>query len=69
MKKPQNSSVFDDSDFPIKYCTDSRSFKAQVPILPRQAKGRLSTQRVYLADYSNPNGFYAFNPDDGTVAF
>jgi len=24
------------------------------------------TQRVYLADYSNPNDFYAFNPDDGT---
>jgi hypothetical protein len=24
------------------------------------------TQRVYLADYSNPNGFYAFNPSDNS---
>ena len=64
-------SVSDDSNWLLKYnTTDSTYVYIATPVDMTASEPRAAwdsqTQRVYLADYDNPNGFYAFNPDDGT---
>jgi hypothetical protein len=62
---------FSDSQRLLKYDTTNNTYEyiaapSDLTTDEPRAAWDSTTQRVYLADYSNPNGFYAFNPVDGT---